>query len=1382
MSIYGTKRNFIALYFLTGVAVSFSLIYSPLTGSGRSGSYAGRDRGGLDSPDEVIQGQAEVGDTRVFWAHNFQFFANDYRLGATLQASSGHGMFYVENAVVLSMAVDEPGNMIYIGTAHGGVFRRSFTGTRWINVSSGLPNDPDRTGKYAVNALVLTDTRQLLAGTDGGIYGFRPNTLSWANRGGIREAIFSMLADGDTVYAGLGGYVWDSADDTDEDGNLDVNMGVRVSYDGGATWSNSSISAGLPKVSASLPEDKDKYLVEVVALAIGGNYIYAATPGGVFRLERGRNYWRAYDRSLVLASPQVTVKLDESTRSEAERGDPLFIDWNRWLVVDTDAVSSETELTITHHDTTSTGADSISQWSLPLIDGILGDINKYMLDLNFNTRGYNVSPSFTGYDSLLFLANMRFLDADSVATVMNPRTQVFLLATDAIDTDYELGGQYATVTYDNDTEIFQWSAQIQSMREPNKDKRGIFMSDATLINGVAPDYLKLNRPDQLEYFSAVTLDNRNLFTTLASSTDNSEIYGLAGDVNSLFAAGSLIYAGTSTGVFSTSLTSFQSDATVWEALPYLLPYTPIAVHSIQIIGDNLYAGSDFGFYTIEIDPNDPGNFEGRTWASDNLELYSYIIPDELGELADFLNTTSPIDPSKGIYDIITETFGVDRLPDIDGTDVLTILLHDIHDISETWNNTSNGSEGGIDQIHGYVRPNDQSLSGRTNTADMVYIATKRATTTDRGGALAHQLVNLMFLKADLDEERWIKEGIAFLGEKLCGFPLPAIWADFAQGTNTGGAGATLISGTPTVKWAVNPNGGSSVGELHTKVALWMTYLYENLGGIDFMRALLDEEANGIEGIEAILPEGLTFNDLFTAWSVAYAVNDNQLSDPVTQLSYGFQDNLYTATLNAYRSGNGDSIGVRAVPLQPDVSMEEYRRLLQPALAEIGLNNWATVYRSFFNLPATGGPRAWAGKQYHLNVADDRTIAIWLLKHKTGGGFEVKPLTQDLNDENEITFDILAEFEPNADTTAYTFDKVLIGLSNQTRKGGSAKLVQTTDVRPPQIAVSLLHHAAYPEFVSFYVWADEHLHKDVDQFEKPEVFAERGILKDRLGVSLFHDVGNDSGSIYTGNIKLDPSDTLSLLVESVQDLAGNNTAVVSIPISLGKMKSSTNSFTLTSSDRQWSIALPAHAMPRPLTITLFQESPALFGLMKGLDADVLADAVGIYTVGPSGTPLTVAGEIIVALRAGVGPEDHIGIYQVTRQGMAPIPSTFDPQSGTIRATIQELGSFIVAKNAHLQALIMTIPDEYELGQNYPNPFNPSTSIPYTLPQSGRTRVLVYDVLGREVKVLADGEHEAGVYQIVWDGTDYRGEPVGSGVYFFTIQSKTFTATRKMILLK
>lgn len=95
----------------------------------------------------------------------------------------------------------------------------------------------------------------------------------------------------------------------------------------------------------------------------------------------------------------------------------------------------------------------------------------------------------------------------------------------------------------------------------------------------------------------------------------------------------------------------------------------------------------------------------------------------------------------------------------------------------------------------------------------------------------------------------------------------------------------------------------------------------------------------------------------------------------------------------------------------------------------------------------------------------------------------------------------------------------------------------------------------------------------------------------------------------------------------------------------------------------------------------------------------------------------------------------------------------------------------------EQLVASVPTDFILNQNYPNPFNPATNITFALPNESNVTFKVYDMLGREVAVLALGELAAGHHQIGFDAKD-----LSSGVYVYRLTADNFTDSKKMILLK
>jgi hypothetical protein len=113
-----------------------------------------------------------------------------------------------------------------------------------------------------------------------------------------------------------------------------------------------------------------------------------------------------------------------------------------------------------------------------------------------------------------------------------------------------------------------------------------------------------------------------------------------------------------------------------------------------------------------------------------------------------------------------------------------------------------------------------------------------------------------------------------------------------------------------------------------------------------------------------------------------------------------------------------------------------------------------------------------------------------------------------------------------------------------------------------------------------------------------------------------------------------------------------------------------------------------------------------------------------------------------------------------------------QSGSEMAVNEKLATIKVElANAAEKPLV------YELQQNYPNPFNPTTVIKFSLPEAGRVRLALYNLLGNKVADLIDEHRQAGFYQMEFNAKDYP-----SGVYFYKLESGRFTDLKKMIILR
>jgi hypothetical protein len=183
-------------------------------------------------------------------------------------------------------------------------------------------------------------------------------------------------------------------------------------------------------------------------------------------------------------------------------------------------------------------------------------------------------------------------------------------------------------------------------------------------------------------------------------------------------------------------------------------------------------------------------------------------------------------------------------------------------------------------------------------------------------------------------------------------------------------------------------------------------------------------------------------------------------------------------------------------------------------------------------------------------------------------------------------------------------------------------------------------------------------------------------------------------------------------------------------------------------------------PAPTVVTFVYDSAA--GNIKGYKNGALAVTSAQVVNIPTGTGFKVGG--YTTSTSFVGKMDEFRLYHRALSA-ADVLADYN-------ANLFGCGDPVGITNTNT-----LVPNTYVLNQNYPNPFNPNTTIKFGIPKTGLTKLVVYDMLGREVNILVNENLTAGNYNVTFNASNFA-----SGTYFYTLNSGDFTATKKMVIIK
>ena len=115
-----------------------------------------------------------------------------------------------------------------------------------------------------------------------------------------------------------------------------------------------------------------------------------------------------------------------------------------------------------------------------------------------------------------------------------------------------------------------------------------------------------------------------------------------------------------------------------------------------------------------------------------------------------------------------------------------------------------------------------------------------------------------------------------------------------------------------------------------------------------------------------------------------------------------------------------------------------------------------------------------------------------------------------------------------------------------------------------------------------------------------------------------------------------------------------------------------------------------------------------------------------------------------------------------------------EQGLMSLNLEQITGFNTLRNQNIK--------DFQLYNNYPNPFNQCTIINYQLSMKGMVKLEIYNTLGQLINTLVDEEKNPGTYKVQWNGKDFKGRDVSSGLYFYRLTAGKFSEVKKMLMIR
>ena len=763
--------------------------------------------------------------------------------------------------------------------------------------------------------------------------------------------------------------------------------------------------------------------------------------------------------------------------------------------------------------------------------------------------------------------------------------------------------------------------------------------------------------------------------------------------------------------------------------------------------------------TIEFDPD--GNMyvgchmgglirkeAAGNWTNLNVGLgHRAIVPektDHITKAFDSLQVQTNLEPWFG------------EVPDVDGDAKQYCLIVDMDD----WYYLDAGD--GNTFIDGYFNPVDQlskSENANSNEMDIIYIDSNPLDllSSDAWAAVVNALTVEILQTKSVPEDEWVYRGLAELGELL--FGLKDTISDYSPAGNN--SLITLADISPTVTD-------------YDFCFTFFDYLYNHyFDDASKMLAYVDLEETGMEGINSALSslDGSIINDVFNDFTAAIFFDNLPYSDIPEK--YTFPGLNVVSSSSSLTWGFGDT---SYVPI--------------PILR----NQAAWSFYIFKTTGYVGGYDKSPGftRTVVFNGEDEATFDFKTVMINSTDYYEEELA---LDSRNVGTKDVSGLF--GSDGSQYQELYFIVTTHEPPDVSGTAFNIFDQNTATEEFSIGFNHNIGAPDYLNIFCFTDNQMYDDAGKarlydsdgdntadLEGPVgTLALDGDTTDLALTQFYVDAGN-SNYIYSSIIDiLDIAESGSGV--SIDLAAENINAIITEASASGALARIT-------ADAGYNLILDkARVLFGEGTVTGKRTATAFISsgnLAKQVNSELelgsaLSDILFVSVAEKLKKAVTV--RLQLNEKVPLEPSDAIPVIFLKQNGefRAIARADADP-AGYVTFETDELGSFQVflAKKDVLDEIVSLVPDKFGLKQNFPNPFNSSTSIRYQLPRTADLQILIYDLMGRQIKTLFQGEQNAGYYTIEWNGLSDDNRLLPSGVYFYRMVSSDFQATEKMIYLK